>query len=172
MTPEDSRLLRQYRTKRLQRSIEYVSLSAVFLYFLISFFEFYRPLFVITLFLLFLTLNLRLTLIREARRATATKRVRLTTEIIESVLFLLLILTFSFPAVTRILLGSSPQEHYALVASTLLGIFLGGLSGEVWFQTRRLQRYEGAQQVAYMKYLKRTIILPYMRDRNDDGADP
>lgn len=168
MSPDDARLLRRYRTKRLQRAVEYASLSAVFLYFLLSFYEYYRPLYVGILFLLFLTLNLRLTLIREARRATAERRVRLTADVIESILFLLLILAFSFPMITRGLFGSNPQEHYALVAATLLGIFVGGLSGEVWFQTRRLSAYDGRHQVTYMRNLKRTIILPYMRERTDD----
>jgi hypothetical protein len=167
MSPDDARLLRRYRTKRLQRAIEYVSLSALFLYFLITFYEYYRPLFVVTLFVLFLVLNLRLTTIREARRATADRRVRLTADIVESILFLLLILAFSFPTITRGIFGSTPHEHYGLVAATLLGMFIGGLSGEVWFQTRRLPAYDGRHQVAYMQNLKRTIILPYMRERID-----
>lgn len=168
MSPDDARLLRRYRTKRLQRAIEYVSLSAVFLYFLLSFYDYYRLLHVGTLFALFLILNLRLTRIREVRRATADRRVRLTADVIESILFLLLILAFSFPVITHALFGSAPQEHYALVAGTLLGIFVGGLAGEVWFQTRRLSTYDGTHQVAYMRNLRRTIILPYMRERTDD----
>lgn len=166
MSPDDRQLLRTYRSKRMQRAIEYVCLSGIFLYFLIAFHDYYRLLFALTLFLLFFVLNLRLTGIRESQRASAERRTRLSAEIVESVLFLLLILLFSFPVVTRALLGSSPQEHYALVAATLLGIFLGGLTGEVRFQTRRLREYDGTEQVAYMRNLKRTIILPYLRRRS------
>src|SRR5690606_27129403 len=135
----------------------YILLSTIFIFFLISFREYYRLLFVASLFVLFLLLNYRLTMIREARRATAERRVRLMAEVIESILFLLLILTFSFPVFSQVLFDSTPQEHYSLVASILLGIFLGGLAGEVRFQTARLRGFDGEDQVAYMKNLKRTI---------------
>lgn len=169
MTPDDQRLLKEYRLKRMQRAVEYTLMTAIFLFFLISFFNLYRLLFAIVLFLLFFGMNLQLTMLREKRRATLAQRKRLVADTSESLLFLGLILLFSFPSITASTLGSTPEEHYALIASLLCGIFVGGLAGEVRFQTRRLSRYDGIEQVRYMEELRRSIILPYMKRRGEGG---
>ncbi len=168
MTPDDQKLLRRYRTGRIQRALEYTLLTAIFLFFLISFSDYYRLAVALGLFFLFFGMNLQLTFLREKRRAIELPRKRLVADTTESILFLTVILLFSFPTVTRALFGASPEEHYALIAALLCGIFVGGLAGEVWFQTRRLGRFEGPVQVRYMDQLRRTIILPYinMRDRS------
>ena len=165
MTPDDRLLLRRYRTGRLQRAVEYTLLTTIFLFFLISFSDYYRLPVAIGLFLLFFGMNLQLTFLREKRRAVLSTRKRLVADTVESILFLALVLAFSFPVVTNVLFGSSPQEHYALIAALLCGIFVGGLAGEVWFQTRRLSTFNGVDQVRYMEELRRTIVLPYINLR-------
>lgn len=163
MTPDDQALLRKYRTGRVQRALEYTLLTMIFLFFLISFSDYYRVPIALGLFFLFFGMNLQLTFLREKRRALQRPRERLVADTTESILFLMLILAFSFPAVTSVLFGATPEEHYALIAALLCGIFVGGLAGEVWFQTRRLGGLDGPAQVHYMNQLRRTIILPYIK---------
>ncbi|MCE2502617.1 MAG: hypothetical protein J4G05_00930 [Chlorobi bacterium] len=162
----DKRLLRFYRIKRLQRAIEYVLLIGIFFFFLLAYIDYYRPYITSVLAFVFLGLNLQLTLQRERRKTQpATNRSRLLSDAIESILFLILILLMSIPSFSQALVGGTPQERYALVASVLCGIFLGGLFGEIFFQIRRLPTLPQEKQENYIKNLKRTIILPYFSNR-------
>lgn len=167
----DKELLRLYRIKRLQRAIEYVLLFSLFFFFLVAFHGYYRIYVVLILAFIFFGLNLQLTYQRERRRASGQKnRKRIIGDMTESILFLLLIFLMSFPTLFGALFGSTPQEHYALVASVLCGIFLGGLVGEMSFQLRSLRFLEYEEQKNYMFNLKRTIILPYFRTRTGHNS--
>lgn len=147
----------------MQRSVEYVLLASIFFFFLLAFFGAYRLSIAIALFVLFFGMNLRLTGLREIRRMHGGSRSSVTADAVESILFLLLLLVFSIPSITTGLLGLSNEEHYALIAAVLFGIFMGGLSGELWFQLRTLRELSAEDQVAYMRHLRRTIVLPYLR---------
>lgn len=162
----DKQLIREYRIKRLQRVIEYSLMFAIFLFFLLSFREYYRLPLVLALGVLFFGMNFQLTLQRERRRMTPTRnRKRLMADMTESLLFLGLIVILWIPGATHMIFGAGPREHYSLIAAILCGIFLGGLSGEVWFQMRRFVMYSEDEQRNYIENLKRTIILPYFKSR-------
>lgn len=169
----DKQLIREYRIKRLQRVIEYSLLFAIFLFFLLAFREYYRLTIILSLSLLFFGMNLQLTQQRERRRLNPGRnRKQLLADMTESVLFLVLIVFLWMPGITRTLLGSSAQEHYSLIAAVLCGVFLGGLSGEVWFQLRRFPLQGEEQQRNYIYNLRRTIILPYFKSPRKPGKPP
>lgn len=162
----DKALLREYRIKRLQRVIEYALVFALFFFFLLAFYSYYRLPIVIGLAILFGGMNFQLTQQRERRRLGSPRnRKLLFADMVESILFLGLIILLGLPGVTAWLFGATEREHYALIAGILCGIFAAGMAGEVWFQLRRLPRYDEEQQRNYVKNLKRTIILPYFRSR-------
>lgn len=162
----DKGLLRFYRIKRLQRSIEYVLLFSLFLFFLIAYYGYYRLYIIVILAVIFFGLNVQLTRQRERRRtAPQLNRTAIVTDMIESILFLLLVLLMSFPSIFGTLFGSTPQEHYALIASILCGIFLGGLVGEIRFQLRAFPLLTHERQENYIRNLKRSIVLPYFTMR-------
>lgn len=162
----DKGLLREYRIKRLQRAVEYSLLFAIFLFFLLAFYDYYRFTPVISLAVLFGGMNFQLTLQRERRRLGSPRnRKRMLADMMESLLFLGLIILLGLPGVTEWAFGSNEREHFALIAGILCGIFATGLFGEVWFQLHRLPRYEEEQQRNYIENLKRTIILPYFGSR-------
>ncbi len=162
----DKSLLREYRIKRLQRAVEYSLLFAIFLFFLLAFYDYYRFTLVVSLAVLFGGMNFQLTLQRERRRLGPSRnRKRMFADMMESLLFLGLIILLGMPGVTAWAFGSNEREHFALIAGILCGIFVAGLFGEVWFQLRRLPGYEEEQQRNYIANLKRTIILPYFGSR-------
>ena len=168
----DKQLIREYRIKRLQRVIEYSLMFAIFLFFLLSFREYYRLPLVLALGILFFGMNFQLTQQRERRRMTPTRnRKRLMADMTESLLFLGLIVILWIPGATHLIFGAGPREHYSLIAAILCGIFLGGLSGEVWFQMRRFVMYNEDEQRNYIENLKRTIILPYSKSRKKPPSD-
>ncbi|MCB0712115.1 MAG: hypothetical protein KDD67_07275 [Ignavibacteriae bacterium] len=162
----DKELLKFYRIKRLQRGVEYILLLTLFIFFLVAFYHYYRFVIILALALIFFGFNLQLTKQRERRRtAPKTSRTSLITDMIESILFLLLIFLMSFPTLFGTLFGSTPQEHYAVIASILCGIFLGGLVGEMRFQLRAFLALSLDEQENYIYNLKRSIIFPYYSSR-------
>jgi len=157
----DKELLRVYRIRRLQRAAEYLFLFAIF-FFLLAFREYYRVWLAIVLAVLFFGMNVQLTIQRERRRMRRAKnRKRIVADMAESVLFLVLILLMSIPSVSTTIFGGTPQEHHGLMASILCGIFLAGLTTEVWFQLRRLPNFCEESRIQYVRNLKRSIIFPY-----------
>lgn len=162
----DKELLREYRVKRLQRAVEYALLFGIFFFFLLAFRQYYRPLLVVSLSVLFCGMNFQLTQQRERRRlAPPRNRKRLLADMMESLLFLGLIILLGLPGVTAWAFGATDGEHYALIAGILCGIFASGMVGEAWFQLRRLPRYPEEEHRNYVENLKRTLILPYFVSR-------
>ena len=158
-----ARVLNRYRLCRIQRAIEYVLLSSIFLFFLLAFAGNYRLPVILVAGLLFFGMNLQLTLLREGRKVSGRTKAAVVADAIESILFVCLLLLFSVPSLTESILGITVREHYALIASMLLGIFLGGLVGEVRFRLVNIFRYSPQGQVEYMKTVRRTILLPFAR---------
>lgn len=165
MEEKDRALLLQYRSRRMQRAVEYILLGSLFFFFLLAFFGNYRISIAIALFVMFFGMNFRLTTLRETRKVGERNRQAIVADALESILFLLLLLLFSFPVLTDEILGIATEEHYALIASVLCGIFFGGLVGEIHFRLRRLQHFDPEDQVRYMQNLRRTIVLPYLNRR-------
>lgn len=162
----DKQLLRQYRIKRLQRAVEYTLLNTIFLFFLLAFRDFYRTSLILVVAFLFFGMNFQLTQQREKRRTAAPdNRRRLLADMLESILFLGLIMLMGVPGVAETLLGAAERERYALVAAMLCGVFFSGMFGEAFFQLRRLPGRTTEEQENYIANLRRTIILPYINTR-------
>src|SRR4051812_26215617 len=163
---DDRSIIQDLRLKRLQRSAEYALLAALHLFFLLAFRNFYRWWMAVLLPAIMFGMNFQLTQIRERRRtADAGDRQRILADAFESILFLLLIVALSLGGLLQKYVDVGDQEYLAYVASLLMGLFLAGLIGELYWQAKYLGGLSAEARRDYIRNLKRTIILPYTATR-------
>ncbi len=163
---EDREMLRDLRLKRLQRAVEYTLLASMHLFFLLAFQHFYLWWMAALLAVSVFGMNFQLTQLRERRRTASTEsRRRVTADAFESVLFLVLVALLSAGGLLAHSLEISDQEYLAYVAAVLGGLFMAGLVGEMYWQSRNFALLERAARRNYVANLKRTIILPYTISR-------
>jgi hypothetical protein len=159
---EDHSIIQDLRLKRLQRAAEYALLAAIHLFFLLAFRSYYRWWMALLLGAITFGMNFQLTQIRERRRtAAARNRQRVLADAFESVLFLIFIAALSLGGLLQKYIDVGDQEYLAYVASLLMGLFLAGLVGELFWQAKYLGELPDTERRNYIANLKRTIILPY-----------
>ena len=155
-----------FRTRRIQRSVEYSLLIATHLFFLLAFRHFYTWWMAMGLGGATFFMNFRLTRLRERRRASARRdRRRIMADTVESLLFLAFVILISTGGAFRSWLDVGDQEYLGYIAAILFGLFLAGFLGETFWQTRRLPELEPEEQENYRSNLPRSIIFPYFRRR-------
>jgi hypothetical protein len=153
--------------KRLQRAVEYSLLIALHAFFLVSFRNYYEWWMAVALGLIMFGLNFQLTLLRERRRLVAgEQRTRIIADTFESLLFLALIVVISIGQSVAGRHDISAPEYLGYVAAILGGIFLAGISGELFWQLKYFHALSDTEQRAYIANLRRTIILPYFASRS------
>src|SRR5205085_7971705 len=109
-----------------------------------------------------LWMNLQLTQIRERRRTSPPgDRRRILADTFETILFLVFSVALSIGKYVRDWLELSDPEHIAYVAATLAGLFLGGLVGEIYWQTRNFPRLDDEHRANYLANLRPSIVFPY-----------
>jgi fatty acid desaturase len=156
----------RFRTKRIQRGVEYSLLIATHLFFLLAFRHFYTWWMAIGLGGATFFMNFRLTQLRERRRAAERRnRKRIIADTFESLLFLAFVILISTGGAFRSWLNVSDQEYLGYIAAILFGLFLAGFLGETYWQTRRLPELGTEEQEHYMANLHRSIIFPYIGRR-------
>lgn len=161
---DDTKNWQQFRLKRLQRAVEYLLLAAFHLFFLLQFRGFLEWWMAAGLGISMFCMNFQLTLLREQRRSSdGPRRSRIVADTFESVLFLLFVVALTFGDFVKDWLEMSDQEHLGYLAAILGGLFLAGLSGELYWQFRNLRSLPPSRRRSYMKNLGRTIIFPYLR---------
>jgi|GEM_PF-2393060 len=154
---------RSYVVRRVQRAVEYLLLIALHLFFLLAFAGNYNVLVALLLGGSTLTLNVRLTLMRENRRLLPSRhRERLRADAFEAVLFLILVVVLSAGSVLlSSLMHIDQREYTTYVASTLAGLFLGGLLGELLWHRRVYRTLPLDRRARLLEHLPRSVILPY-----------
>ena len=153
--------------KRLQRAVEYSLLIALHVFFLLSFRDFYEWWMAVALAIIMFGLNFQLTLLRERRRLVSSEqRTRIMADTFESVLFFALIVVISIGQSVAGNYDLSTPEYLGYVAAILGGIFLAGISGEVYWQLKYFQNLSDTEQRAYIANLRRTIIFPSIASRS------
>jgi hypothetical protein len=163
----DRESLKNLMAKRLQRAVEYSLLVALHVFFLVSFRDFYEWWMAVALGVIMFGLNFQLTLLRERRRMVSREqRTRIMADTFESVLFLALIIVISIGQSVADNYDLSAQEYHGYVAAILGGIFLAGISGEVYWQLKYFQTLSDTEQRAYIANLRRTIIFPSITSRS------
>jgi hypothetical protein len=163
----DRESLKNLMVKRLQRAVEYSLLIALHAFFLVSFRTYYEWWMAVALGVIMFGLNFQLTLLRERRRlTTGEERTRIMADTFESVLFLALIVVISLGQTVASHYDLSAPEYLGYVAAILGGIFLAGISGEIFWQLKYFQALSDSEQRAYIANLRRTIIFPYFASRS------
>lgn len=159
-------MMLDFRLKRLQRAVEYILLASIFLFFLLAFHGLYEGWLAIGLGLVIFGMNFQLTQLRERRRlAPPRDRSRIIADMVESILLLLFVVgLLGIGGVWR-LMELQEQEYLAYIASILMGLFLAGLTGEIYWQVRNFHDLSDEERSHYITNLKRTIILPYTISR-------
>lgn len=148
--------------KRLQRAAEYAMLAAMHVFFLLSFRAFFSWPMALGLGLATFVMNFQLTQLREQRRLYSRRnRRKLVADTVESILFLMLVVALSFGGLVRTWLDVPYTEYLGYVAAILGGLFLAGLTGEIYWQLRNLASLPEEQMRNYGENLQRTIIFPY-----------
>jgi hypothetical protein len=163
----DRESLKNLMAKRLQRAVEYSLLIALHAFFLLSFRDYYEWWMAVALGVIMFGLNFQLTLLRERRRlASGEQRTRIIADTLESVLFLALIVVISLGQTVAGKYDVSTPEYLGYVAAILGGIFLAGITGEVYWQLKYFRALSDTDQHAYIANLRRTIIFPYFASRS------
>lgn len=159
-------MMLEFRLKRLQRAVEYILLSSIFLFFLLAFHGLYEWWLALGLGLVIFGMNFQLTQLRERRRLTPPRdRSRIIADMVESVLLLLFVVgLLGIGGIWR-WMDLQEQEYLAYIASILMGLFLAGLTGEIYWQVRNFHDLDDDEREHYIANLKRTIILPYTISR-------
>ena len=153
-----------YSLKRLQRAVEYALLIAFHLFFVLSFHEFIQWWMVLAFSVPMFCMNFQLTQLRERRRTRpASDRGRIVGDTVESILFLLFIVLLSIGGATKRWLAMQDQEFLGYVAAALAGLFLAGLLGELYWQSRHIGSLDPDDRANYIGNLRRTIIFPYLK---------
>ncbi len=160
--PFDKSALIDLRLKRLQRAVEYTLLIGIHFFYLLAFFQFYSLLMAIGLALAVFGMNFHLTQMRERRRASAPdSRQRVLADTFESILFLFFVALISSGGLIGRWLDIGNQEYLGYVAAILGGLFLAGLTGEIYWQRKHFRELDEEGLQNYIANLRRTIILPY-----------
>jgi hypothetical protein len=163
-------LIQDLRLKRLQRGAEYALLGAMHFFFLLAFREFYRWWMALLLGAIMFGMNFQLTQFRERRRTASTNsRKRVVADAFESILFLMFVTALSLGGLLQGYLGIGNQEYGAYIASLLVGIFMAGLVGELYWQAKHFSELDAEKRRNYVSNLRRTIILPYTISRRRPG---
>lgn len=163
---ENNTMIRDLQLKRLQRAVEYALLAAFNFFFLLAFQEYYLWWMALLLGAITFGMNFQLTQLREKRRtADVASRPRIVADAFESILFLLFIVTLTLGGLLRNQLSMTDQEYQAYVSALLIGLFLAGLVGELYWQMRFFGELDQEKRRNYIANLKRTIILPYTVSR-------
>jgi hypothetical protein len=154
----------EFRLKRLQRGVEYALLSAVHLFFVLSFHDYLEWWMAAALGLTMFCLNFQLTQLRERRRTREKRnRGRILGDTFESILLLMFIVLLSLGGLVKRWLAMGDQEFLGYVAAVLAGMFLAGLLGEFYWQLRHFGALDGERRLNYIRNLRRTIIFPYLK---------
>ena len=162
----DRELLQEFRLKKLQRAAEYALLTAMHLFFLLAFRDYYTWWVALLLAGATFGMNFQLTQLREQRRVNAVhSRGRVVADTFESILFLIFIVIISSGGLLWRVVDITDQEYLAYVAALLGGLFLAGLYGEVYWQLKHFGSLDPDRQRNYVANLKRTVILPFTFSR-------
>lgn len=148
----------------MQRSLEYVLLSATHLFFVLSFHQYFEWRMAAGAGAAMFGMNYQLTLQRERRRTRPpSDRQRVLADMLESILLLLFVVLLSLGGTVKRWLAMQDQEFLGYVAAMLTGIFLAGLIGEHVWQHRHFATLDEERRLNYVCNLRRTIIFPYVK---------
>jgi hypothetical protein len=164
MSHDERFITGEFRLKRLQRGVEYSLLSAVHLFFVLSFHDYLEWWMAAVLGLTMFCMNFQLTQHRERRRTRERRdRGRILADTFESILLLMFIVLISLGGMVKRWLAMQDQEFLGYVAATLAGMFLAGLLGEFYWQLRNFGALDRERRRNYIGNLRRTIIFPYLK---------